>query len=252
MSAIRQDLGRMPRGHLWGLTIANNATDSLNDIDIAVGEARDSTNAVDMVLSSALTKRLDAAWVVGTNQGGLDTGTIANNTYHVHLIKRTDGTVSDVLFSLSATAPTMPSGYTYFRRIGSIVRSSIGIWQFSQRGDEFLWKGPGFDVSVNNLGTTATLYAIAAPTGIQVIAKMFIDQYHATTGCTVYLSCPSVDDQPSVSIYNSFNDFAAGYAVFEAQIRTNTSAQIRARSELVNTWLDILTHGYVDDRGKSF
>jgi hypothetical protein len=42
-------IGRMPRGHIWGLTLSNNATDAVNDIDIAVGEARDSTNVADMV-----------------------------------------------------------------------------------------------------------------------------------------------------------------------------------------------------------
>ena len=36
-------------------------------------------------------KRLDAAWAVGTNQGGLDTGAEGVSTwYHLWLIKRTD------------------------------------------------------------------------------------------------------------------------------------------------------------------
>lgn len=61
----------LPRSYLAGLALANNASDPTNDIDIAVGEARDSTNAADITLASALVKRLDAAWAVGTNQGGM-------------------------------------------------------------------------------------------------------------------------------------------------------------------------------------
>src|SRR3990167_1953787 len=52
----------LPAGHIYGLTLSNNGTDPTNDIDIATGKARDSTDAVDISLASALTKQLDAAW----------------------------------------------------------------------------------------------------------------------------------------------------------------------------------------------
>ena len=97
------------RGYAHGLTLANNVADATNDIDIAVGAAAsDDATPTLLRLGAALTKRLDANWAVGTNQGGLDTGAVANDTYHVWLIRRPDTGVVDVLFSLSATAPTMP------------------------------------------------------------------------------------------------------------------------------------------------
>lgn len=44
--------------------------------------------------------------------GGLDTGTVANNTwYYVWVIS--NGTLVNGIYSLSKTAPTMPAGYTY-------------------------------------------------------------------------------------------------------------------------------------------
>ena len=50
---------------------------------------------------------------------GLDTGSWAYSTwYYVFVINGTSGTAG--LFSLSATAPTLPSGYTYFARVGAI------------------------------------------------------------------------------------------------------------------------------------
>ena len=57
---------------------------------------------------------------------GLDTGTIAASTwYSVWAIAKADGTQGGLL-SLSATAPTMPSGYTYKARIGWIRTDGTG------------------------------------------------------------------------------------------------------------------------------
>ena len=110
------------RGVISGLTYANNVADATNDLDIAVGEAMDATNIYWMTLASALTKQSDVAWAVGTNQGGLDTGVVGNSDYYIWLIARSDTGVVDVLFSLSSTAPTMPTGYDFKRLIGWFKR----------------------------------------------------------------------------------------------------------------------------------
>jgi hypothetical protein len=116
---------KAPAGHLYGLTLSNNGSDAANDIDIAVGSAAsDAASSVMMTLASALTKRLDAGWAVGTNQGGLDTGAVGNNIYYVWEIQRSDTGVVDALFSLSSTAPTMPANYDRKRVIGSFARVS--------------------------------------------------------------------------------------------------------------------------------
>jgi hypothetical protein len=125
-----------PRGHIFGLTLSNNATDATNDIDIAAGEAADASGNL-LVLASGITKRLDAAWAVGSGNGGLDTGSIANGTYHVWLIQRSDTGVVDVLLSKSASSPTIPANYDSKRRIGSILRESTAIVAFRQTGDVF-------------------------------------------------------------------------------------------------------------------
>ncbi len=80
------------RGYLAGLGLANNAGDAANDIDIAAGVCvSDNTPLRWMGLNAALTKRLDAGFVIGTGTGGLDTGAEANSTwYHLHLIGRHD------------------------------------------------------------------------------------------------------------------------------------------------------------------
>ena len=105
-------------GFIYGLTLASDSGDATNDISVSAGVAMDRTNSEFLTLTGARIKRLDASWVVGTNQGGLDTGAIANTTYYVYVIKRTDTDVVDVIISADSTAPTMPSSYDYKRLIG--------------------------------------------------------------------------------------------------------------------------------------
>lgn len=111
---------------LSGLVITNNAIDATNDIDVAAGYCVSDDGSTLMTLS-AITKQLDAVWAVGTNQGGLDTGSASDTTYYVWIINRTDTNVTDVLFSTSATSPTMPTSYTKKKLIGSFVRASSAI-----------------------------------------------------------------------------------------------------------------------------
>lgn len=117
--------GPQIQGYSSGLALTTNATDATNDVDIAVGvAAADVSPYYLMQLTSALTKRIDANWAVGTNQGGLDTGAVANATYYIWLIQRSDTGVTDVLLSLSSTAPTMPTDYDRKRLLGLLVRAS--------------------------------------------------------------------------------------------------------------------------------
>lgn len=156
------------RGQIFGLEFANNAADATNDIDIAAGQcASADVDPVLMILASALTKRLDAAWAVGNNNGGLDTGSVANTTYHVWLIRRPDTGVVDALFSASATSPTMPANYTQKRYLGPIVRASSAIRGFSQSGDVFFWNSKITDRSSTAAFATALL-TLSVPTGINV------------------------------------------------------------------------------------
>jgi hypothetical protein len=206
-----------------------------------------------------LTKRLDAAWSVGTNQGGLDTGSIANTTYHIWLIKRSDTKVVDALFSTSATSPTMPTGYDYKRRVGSIIRTGSAIKGFVQDGDKFSWMVPVQDVSAANPGTSAVTRTLTVPSGIRVEANLTLDGYGSSSANMprgIFLSDPSITDttvtDACFTVYintSSAIDLALGVT---ARIMTNTSAQIRSRLQQsgAGTNLIIVTHGWTDTRGK--
>ena len=244
---------------LDGLVLSNNATDADHDIDIASGQATVLTGSVySRVSLASITKRIDALWVVGTNQGGLDTGTVASSTwYHVFLIHRSDTDVTDVLMSLSASAPTMPTSYDGLRRIGAILTDgSANIIAFSQNGNEFLWKSPIEDVNnETNPGSTAALKTLSVPTGIQVHAEITTQHWSGTGNYTLYMSSPDVDDDV-VSTSNAplgvAQNSTGSRAYWRGRIRTNASAQVRRRFHASDAGLgfDIVTNGWIDPRGK--
>lgn len=97
-------------------------------ITIGAGAARNSTNAYDLVVAAPLTVSLAVS-----GAGGLDTGSeAASSWYAVHLIGDSTGVLAPVgLFSLSATAPSLPTGYDVFRRIGW-VRNNVSSDLLSQ------------------------------------------------------------------------------------------------------------------------
>ena len=248
---------------LTGLGLTNNAGDATNDIDIAAGAASSEDAVIAnrnlMSLTTAITKQLDVAWAVGTNQGGrMSAGAIANTTYFIHLIKRLDTGVVDVGFDVSATAPTLPTNYTRSRRIGAIVRSAGAILAFFQNGDEFYWNTPpALDVNTLNPGAAAVTATLTVPVGIRVKAFLNIACENATTGnLAIYLSSlDNADVAPSqtVSPLGQLAPVVVGsFAGGPAEVWTNTAAQIRYRLSASGAAdrFKLATLGWLDRRGR--
>ena len=101
-------------------SITLNGSDTAHDIDFTAGRIADTTGAELLVLASAMTKQIDAAWTSGNNQGGLFSGSVANNTtYYCFLIEANADQSIDCGFDTSSTAANIPTGYTKYRRIAS-------------------------------------------------------------------------------------------------------------------------------------
>jgi hypothetical protein len=257
-SSVPADYMTVVPGYLYGLGLTNNSGDATNDIDFATGACADSTNTLMMIARTAMTKQLDAAWAAGTNAGGrMSAAAIANTTYHCFAIRKdSDGSV-DFGFDTSPTAPTMPSGYTYFRRIGSVLRAGGALVPFVQRGDEFSIKTPALDISVANPGTSAVTRTLASlPTGIEVLAKMIVDvggQVASTNGA--YISALTDSDIAASSSHAQvfFATVSGGTMSGLAEAWTNTSAQVRSRIAASDgsTNLRIRPLGWVDLRGRA-
>jgi len=228
--------------------VLSNGTDATNDIDISAGACVSDDGTTVMTLS-AITKQLDAAWAVGTNAGGLDTGSIADTTYHIWVINRPDTDVTDVLFSASATAPTMPTNYTKKKCIGSIVRISGAIRLFAQYGNQFVIHTPLLDINDTGTGSSAKTGTLASiPTGVKV--KALINSSVVSNGTYVYISSlDSADLAPAGNAAPlSSNGTGAGannHAYTE--VWTNTSAQIRYRASTNDTFR-VAPIGWFDPR----
>lgn len=242
---------RFPRGHRYGLNISNNVTDASNDIDIATGECVDSTGAYKLVLGSALTKRLDASWAVGTGNGGLDTGSIANTTYHVFLIKRSDTGVVDALFSTSATAPTMPASYDSFRRIGSIIRSAGAILGFIKIKNRYFWTSVYTDRS-STATTTDALLTLTVPSGIKVAPKLVCYLALGASSDAWFKMGNGFNSGADTFVIRCTNSPASGnqrvYSVVDC-IVTNTNGQIRFTADTSSGSIatgQVNTHGFTD------
>jgi len=246
---------------LYGLTLSNNVSDATNDIDVAAG-ACVSDDGTTLIVLSAITKRLDAAWAVGTNQGGLDTGSIANTTYHLWAISKAGGADADVLFSISASAPTMPTDYTKKKCIGSIVRVSAAIKAFTQYGNYFEWVTPVVDVDAQNPGTSAVTRSITVPAGVKVRARVNCGIYSGTTGSVAgYVSsldqsdtAPQVFNTATLTGQANFHgcDTGTSWNFNPVDVWTNvsTTAQIRTRIGTSGALdrIGIITQGWVDPR----
>lgn len=156
---------------LWvsPITIANNATDANNDIDFSAGVFQFSDGS-GRAIATAMTKRLDANWAAGTNQGGLDTGSkTAVTWYHCYAIYNPTTQASDFLFSTGATAPTaLPSGFTKYKWVGAVLNNSgNNINPFIQDGKTITYNAVLIYDSPA-IPTTPTAASCITPPGIRV------------------------------------------------------------------------------------
>ncbi len=128
-------------GFLYGFNLSNDSGDTDHDIYVSSGYAKDETDSKDLELTTGLTKQLDASFTEGDDQGGLFTGTIANDTmYHVFLIEKDDGT-TDIGFDTDINASNIPSGFTSYRWLGYVLTNgSANIKQFQMSGDLMMWE----------------------------------------------------------------------------------------------------------------
>lgn len=232
----------LPRTYIQGLTYINAVADVTNDITVAIGCAMEGTNVRMLVLAAALTKRLDAAWVVGDNQGGLDTGSIGNSEYYIWLIQRSDTGVVDVLFSLSATAPTMPTNYTFKRVIGWFKRTgAVNLPLITQEGGGgalvFRYVTPISDVALaNTLTTTRRTDAISVPKDFSVFARVRVLTYDVSSDHVEIVGSTSETDAAPASLATAAMANQGGItgdlSVNERDIITSATGTIAARSSL--------------------
>ena len=248
------------RGLIAGLGLSGGGSQTLT---IASGVATSDDFTTTMTLGSTYTKTF-SNWSVGSGTGGLDTGSIANNTwYHVFEINRPDTGVTDILLSTSATTPTLPTNYTKQRRIGSIKTDGTpNIITFFQNGDDFLWSTmPALDYNATNPGSSAVLVTLAAaPSGVRtkVLLNAQLNNTSPLTNMTWLISSPDVANTApgyAASPLGSIGGIASAIGnsvVGQVQVWTNTTPQVRSTvaTSNANVSVQLQVVGWTDNRGR--
>lgn len=248
----------LPLGYISGLTLIRQSAVILG-VSAGVARNENAGDARQIGLASTFNKAL-TAWAIGSGNGGIDTGSITTNTwYHVHAIARDSDGQGDVLISLSAASPSMPSGWTARRRIGSFRTDGVSqILAFVQNGSTFLWDVPVSDLNATNPGTSAATRTLTVPTGVVVFPVVSWQVDAAGSGAMGVLVTPLsiADTAPSSTLatVRARVTSASGGAVAAvvSDIPTNTSAQVRTRCEspAAGDVLRATTLGWIDPRGQ--
>ena len=232
------------------ITIANNSSDVNNDIDFSGGNFVFSDFSGQAYVP-AMIKRLDANWTAGTNQGGLDTGTKANSTwYYCYVIYNPTTQASDFLFSASIVTPTLPSGFTKLKYIGSILTNSSGnIILFKQVGNYFYFNNI-YDASPSSPSSGAySNYTLSVPRLTNIIAMVnstidYTGTAIVTIGIDYRITGASI-------VFESFYKASNGYDGLSAEafVPTSSSGQIDVAFIYTApaTNFKIKTKGYIDN-----
>lgn len=237
----------VPRRILPGeLTLSYNNTTIFG---VAAGTVADSTYGYALSLSAAWTKTV-SAWAAGTGNGSLDTGAVAaGTTYHVFLIRKDSDGTSDILMSLSATSPTMPAGYTYFRRIGCFRTLAGGatIAKFYQHGNMFRFDAQVEDRVIGTAfaNTNRVAASVRAPENCIGIFRV-----SALSNGTAYsLIAQAVEETDSAASATNFSIrplSATAHITCEMQIAVDASRNIALRVENTAVTCALCAIGWID------
>lgn len=251
-----------PLGHLSGMQTSNNGADAAHDIDVSTGKCRGIDDDEDVTLSSALTKRIDATFAAGTNQGGLASGaTLAADTWYAIFATSISG-VYDVMLDTDEDCANgvANESVTAYRRLGwAMTNASSDIVGYNQVGSHFYWTDPGTNgLDESNLSVSASESTVTldhCPPNVEAILNVGVTATERA-GVWVYpttVTTAGVDLEGSVLPSVGVDGNGAGQpatANAEVRVRVDGSRQIHVRAEAASRTVDIQVMGWIDHRGK--
>jgi len=235
------------------ITLQNNATDPNNDIDFGAGVMQfdDGTGRAAV---TATTKQLDTNFVAGTNQGGLDTGTKAVDTwYYCYAIYNPTTGATDALFTATYGAPTMPAGFTKKAYVGALLTGAagnilVGSYQYKRDGSyRFLFSEQITDYTTS-VPSISTAIAITAPINSDAILNVTYLDNDSVSGDIILNEEGQTDISPNyatATVIASINYYGKN-ANFIMNVGINQ--RIFARSnDSISTFFTILSRGFIDN-----
>lgn len=241
----------LPMNFMTGFTLSNDGTAPNTTLDIAPGQCRDSANAVNIILTTAFTKKTGGSWVAGSGNNGMGVGlTVAASTWY-HVFAILNGGNPDIYFDTLVAGTNAPAGTTALRRIGSVkTNASSAIMAFVQLGNEIIWVTPYTEYS--NVGLLASVSSIGlggVPPGLKVIAKVRQFASNAALGILLQSSDEaSCIANTTITGMNDMYEASSGNPVASNLIvRTSTGALVKSSAQAAvaaGYWL--FTVGWAD------
>lgn len=244
----------LPACYLYGLETEVD-TDTDHDIKINIGKCRDYANGVDLELTAAMVKRIDATWAAGTTNGGMFTGAVAVDTdYHYFLIMKDSDSSIDAGWDTDVDCANIPTGYTEYRRIWSHkTDGSSNIKPYNQSGNHCVWDDYSSpDFSSGTVANTRTALTVNVPIDIEPIAKLYGFINGSTTSYVLLYETFVVDMTPSNTFATMSTATGGTRQHVAVDIRCDSSGQIsyKRASNTPSVIMTINTLGYIDDRGQ--
>ncbi len=240
---------------LWP-AISNYTSDLSHDIEFSAGTVVDSTGLVP-ISASYRRKRIDATWSAGSGSGGRFSGVslAASMTLHCFVIIRDSDGYVDAGFDSSPVATNRPSGYTAYRRIGSIVLDDeSNIVRFYQQCDRFYLYEMKLDAMVkfvgNNDGPVDVVNDLSAPGGLSNLAVMLFVRHLSslTGGYLSWIKASSKTDYIKI-LYIIDTEEHATTAEIALELPMDANAQLTVcQSDDDEGTFYGYTRGWIDDR----
>lgn len=198
-------------GVFRNLVVKNNSGSPDTTVDITADEIL--LRSTGDILIRAATVSVSANITV-SGENGLDTGSEEAAWYYIWIIS--NGSTVSALLSKNATAPTMPSGFTYKTRVGGVLNKSTGnFWKFQQNDTEYATEYQAATLS------SVTFTANADPSVSTNYQAVVLDgsapkPYIPPTACRVY-GFVGRTDGTSLSAAIAANDTGLGAMVLVGQ-----------------------------------
>ncbi len=235
-------------GQLSGLGLTGFST---TQIGIGSGSCAASPATGTIVLTGAMIKSISGAWAAGSGANGMGPGLTATLNTWYHVYAAIIGGAADVFFDTTSPPTHTPAATAAYRRIGSFkLDGSTQVVPFAQNGDRFDLLVPGLEYSGTPGVTTAVTVTLAAvpPGGVEALLTGTLADAAALTGC--YVSSLAQTDIVASASPTALSGVAGNACGWYARVFTNASAQIRRRVTTATATMNILTIGWIDQRGR--
>ena len=166
------------------ITISNNVGNSNTHVDFSAGNAPLDDGSSQVLLSSVLTKRLDASWVAGTGNGGLFNGIAAPkaNSTKYYLFVITNGTITDAGFDSSPIGANIPAGYKGSYR-GTVLTDGNGnIRAFTLAGQYMEYVNEVLDNAPTPTSGVYQTYTLSCPNKPNIVAYIRMNMVYTGSG----------------------------------------------------------------------